>query len=66
MVYKERLSCACGRNSATYFPVDVLEEDDKMIKPTFTDVDGVKIKCSMTTDSDKPHLLVARMEDDGS
>ncbi len=37
-----------------------------MIKPTFTDVNGVKIKCSMTTDSDKPHLLVSRMEDDGS
>ena len=66
MVYNERLSCACGRNSATYFPVAVLEEDDNMIKPTFTDVNGVKIKCSMTTDSDKPHLLVSRMEDDGS
>lgn len=37
-----------------------------MIKPTFTDVNGIKIKCSMTTDTDQPHLLVSRMDDDGS
>lgn len=37
-----------------------------MIKPTFTDVNGIKIKASVTTDSERPHLLISRMEEDGS
>lgn len=37
-----------------------------MLKPTFTDVNGVKVKCSITTDSETPHLIVSTMEEDGT
>lgn len=37
-----------------------------MVKPTFTDVNGVKVKCSMTADHEQPHLLVSRIEEDGA
>lgn len=37
-----------------------------MIKPTFTDVNNVKIKCSITTDAENPHLLVSEISEDGT
>lgn len=37
-----------------------------MIKPTFTDVNGVKVKCSITSDEEFPHLLISVMGDDGT
>ncbi|WP_295626614.1 hypothetical protein [uncultured Corynebacterium sp.] len=37
-----------------------------MHKPTFTDVNGVKIVCRVTEDPESPHLVVSTLADDGT
>ncbi|MFD5869354.1 hypothetical protein ACFWGD_12215 [Corynebacterium sp. NPDC060344] len=37
-----------------------------MLKPTFTDVNGVKFVCQVTNDAESPHLVVSQLQEDGS
>ena len=41
-------------------------EVPKVLKPTFTDVNGVKFVCQVTNDAESPHLVVSALQEDGT
>lgn len=41
-------------------------EVPKVLKPTFTDVNAVKVVCQGTNDAESPHLVVSALQEDGT
>ncbi|WJZ00857.1 hypothetical protein CHAN_11295 [Corynebacterium hansenii] len=41
-------------------------EVQKVLKPTFTDVNGIQFVCQVTNDAESPHLVVSALQDDGT
>ena len=46
-------------------PIDN-SEVPKVLKPTFTDVNAVKVVCQGTNDAESPHLVVSALQEDGT